>query len=251
MPDIKKEKTMAGINGVSIILPALNEEKNIKPLIEEIRNYFSNSTINYEIIIVDDGSTDSTGEIADSLSEEDNRIRVIHHNGNLGYGKAIRDGFDAGKYDCLFYTDADRQFRINDIDLFLTAMNCNDYDMVVGYRQDRQDNIMRKFLSWSFNRVICMMFSIQSRDIDCAFKMIRKDSYNRLNLSSDDFLIDMEMLAKASLKMMHVTEIPVKHYPRAEGESTVSLVKTLTNLLKIFSFYFEFRKLKKEKMPAT
>ncbi len=236
--------------GLSIILPALNEEKNIGPLIEEIRTHFANSKMNYEIIVVNDGSTDSTGKILDALAAEDPSIHVIHHNGNKGYGISIRDGFDAGRYDYLFYTDADRQFRIKEIDSLLLLIHQENADMVVGYRVDRQDNAFRKFLSWCFNKTICIMFSVECRDIDCAFKLFRKQSYKLLHLSSDDFLIDTEMLANARLNNLRVLQSPVKHYPRAEGESTVSIGKTLANLKKLFSFYFDYKINKKKTLTS-
>ena len=138
--------------GISIILPALNEEENIEALVAQIQNYFATSSLSYEIIVVDDGSTDRTGNIADRLAANSDNITVLHHATNLGYGKSLRDGFQIGRHEYLFYTDADMQFKIDSLDLFMPFIKKGEPDMVVGYRVGRQDTALRKFLAWCWNR---------------------------------------------------------------------------------------------------
>jgi glycosyltransferase involved in cell wall biosynthesis len=229
--------------GISIVLPALNEEQNIEDLVDEIRAYFSSRQIQYEIIIVDDGSTDKTGQIADRLSQGDSNISIIHHSVNKGYGKSLRDGFQAAKYGYPFYTDADKQFKISSLDKFQPFLEDGGYDMIIGYRVDRQDIFLRKFLAWGFNKIVSILFSLKVKDIDCAFKLFKRTSYRKLVLTADDFLIDTEMLVRARLHRFKFTQVGVKHYPRARGESTVSFKHVLATIKGINALYWDVKKL--------
>jgi len=227
---------------VSIILPALNEEDNLKALVNEIIDYFNTKHIGCAVIVVNDGSTDKTGEIADKLSITYKNVSVIHHPENKGYGKSLKDGFQAGKHEYLFFTDADRQFKINSMDKFLPFMKEGEVDMAIGYRIDRKDSSLRKFLAWCFNRTISILFSFNYKDIDCAFKLFKKEALDSLEIKSDDFLINTEILAKAKLKGLKVVQIGVEHYPRLEGESTVSCQSILSTLKRIISLYQEIKR---------
>ena len=228
--------------GISIILPALNEEGNIEVLVDQIKNYFKTNSISYEIIIVDDGSTDQTGSIADRLAGEHENITVIHHPVNQGYGKSLRDGFLEGRHEYLFYTDADLQFKINSLDLFVPHMQKGEADMVVGYRVGRQDAWLRKFLAWGYNKFSSTLFSLQVKDIDCAFKLFKKQSYLKLDLLANDFLIDAEILTKARMKNFTIEQIGVQHYPRAAGETTVSFKHVLQTLKGLAALYLQTKK---------
>ena len=235
--------------GISIILPALNEARNIEKLSEEIVGYCENKNIPYEIIIINDGSSDETGKIADTLASENKNISVIHHTKNEGYGKSLKDGFQAGKHEYLFFTDADRQFKINNLDAFSPLMKEGKVDMVIGYRIDRKDSPLRKFLAWCFNRAISILYSLNYKDIDCAFKLFKRESFESLEIRSDDFLINTEILEKAKLKGQKVVQIGVEHYPRLEGESTVSFESIKSTLKRIVSLYQEIENWKK-KLPS-
>jgi glycosyltransferase involved in cell wall biosynthesis len=229
---------------ISIVLPALNEEDNIESLVGQIKNYFKTNLIPYEIIIVDDGSTDQTGSIADRLAGEYEDITVIHHPENQGYGKSLRDGFHAGRHEYLFYTDADLQFKINSLDLFMPYMQKGEADMVVGYRIGRQDPWLRKFLAWGYNKFSSILFSLKVKDIDCAFKLFKKQSYLKLELLSNDFLIDTEILSKARTNKFIIEQVGVQHYPRAAGETTVSFKHILETLKGLAVLYFTNKKVK-------
>jgi glycosyltransferase involved in cell wall biosynthesis len=229
---------------ISIVLPALNEEDNIESLVGQIKNYFKTNLIPHEIIIVDDGSTDQTGSIADRLAGEYEDITVIHHPENQGYGKSLRDGFHAGRHEYLFYTDADLQFKINSLDLFMPYMQKGEADMVVGYRIGRQDPWLRKFLAWGYNKFSSILFSLKVKDIDCAFKLFKKQSYLKLELLSNDFLIDTEILSKARTNKFIIEQVGVQHYPRAAGETTVSFKHILETLKGLAVLYFTNKKVK-------
>lgn len=230
--------------GISVTLPALNEVQNIKALSEEIIRYFEEKKLPYEIIIVNDGSTDGTGECADVLASKYNTISVIHHKVNEGYGKSLKDGFHASKYEYLFFCDADRQFKINSLDTFLPHVDAK-ADMVIGYRIARKDTFSRVFLSGCFNRLIRMIFTLKYNDIDCAFKLFKKEVFERLEIQSDDFLFNTELLAKAQLKKLCIIQVGVKHYPRVQGTSTVSPKHIVQTLKRLFSLYREIEEFKK------
>ena len=229
-------------SGISIILPALNEEQNIEGLSKEIMEYFEQRNIPYELIIVDDGSTDNTGHIADTLAQKYPTVVTIHHNHNKGYGKSLRDGFEAGRQDYLFFTDADRQFRIKSFDSFLPLFEEGRVDMIIGFRIDRKDNRLRKFLAWCYNRIVRTLFSLPYRDIDCAFKLFKKDVFRSLELTSDDFLFNAELLAKAQVKKYAIVQLGVEHHPRSGGTSTVSYDFIYLTLQRLYALYREVRR---------
>lgn len=163
--------------GISIVLPALNEADNLETLIHDSIDYFNKRDIPFEIIVVNDGSTDRTGEVADGLAEAYGHLSVIHHARNEGYGKSLKDGFRASRYDYLFFTDSDHQFRIDNLDKFIPFMEEGKGDMIIGYRMNRQDGSLRKCLAYCFNQIAARLFSIAYKDIDCAFKLFRKSDF--------------------------------------------------------------------------
>jgi len=136
------------INSISIILPALSEEGNIEAAVKDIQSYFHSREEKYELIVINDGSTDSTGEIAERLAKENGSVRVIHHSINKGYGSALMEGFESSKYKYVFFTDSDRQFDIKGLDILLPLIKTDAVEIIIGYRLKRQDPFIRRFLSW-------------------------------------------------------------------------------------------------------
>lgn len=232
--------------GVSTILPALNEEDNLEALVTEIMDYFNTKHIPYEIIIIDDGSSDGTRTTAGTLASQYKTVSVIHHKQNKGYGNSLKDGFRASAYKYLFFTDADKQFRINSLDRFLPLMKEGNVDMVIGYRIDRKDTPLRKFLAWCFNKIVSMLFSLNYKDIDCAFKLFKREVFESLEVKADDFLFNAELLAKAQLKNFRIVQIGVDHYPRLKGKSTISYKFIPLTIKKLFSLCREVKDFKKK-----
>ena len=248
---MKKPNETEGLNqGISIILPAFNEEDNLESSIKDVIDYFDSKERKYEIIVVNDGSTDKTGEIAHTLSTLHENISVIHHSTNKGYGNSLNDGFHAGKCEYLFFTDADRQFRIDSLDKFLPFMEEGKVDMIIGYRIDRKDNPLRKFFSNCFNGIVRILFSLDYKDTDCAFKLFKKGAFESLKIKSDDFLFNAELLAKAKVKKLKIVQLGVDHYPRHGGESTISYKHIFQTLKKLFFLYRELKDFRgKESSP--
>jgi uncharacterized protein (TIRG00374 family) len=206
---------------ITVFFPCYNESENVEKQALDVDRVLREITDDYEVIIVDDGSTDGTSEIADRLAEEHEHVRVVHHPYNLGYGVALKRGFKEAKKNLVLYTDGDNQFDIRDIKKMLPLMR-EGVDMVVGYRADRKDKPLRKFVSRVYNFVIRVFFGLKVRDIDCAFKLFRRSVFDRINIKSERFLIDTEILVKSKRAGLSVVESEVKHLPRTVGKSTVS-----------------------------
>lgn len=233
---------------VSFIMPAYNEVENIEEAVARAGEALSRYASLFEIIVVDDGGTDGTGELLDELAKKNPALRPIHHERNQGYGSALKTGFTSAKHDLVFYTDADNQFDVDEIKFFLPLSE--KYDLVSGFRIYRYDAVIRCFLSWGFNRLCRAMFGIRVRDIDCAFKLFRREIFDSFTMESKDFFIDAEILAKARARGFSINELGVKHFPRKAGRATVrssDIPRTLRELLRIW-ISIHFRE-KKEKAP--
>ncbi len=222
---------------ISAVLPAYNEEENIETAVEKmVRVLESLPMTDYEVIVVNDGSVDATGEISDRLARENPRVRVFHHRPNRGYAEALKTGFTNARHQLIFYTDSDNQFDVRELKNFLGAID--DYDIVCGFRIYRFDPLTRLVLSWGFNLLVRITFRIRVRDIDCAFKLFRREVFDKVTIESKKFFVDAEVLAKARYHKFSMTEIGVRHYPRPAGRSTVRpshVLSTLRELAKIWA----------------
>ena len=216
---------------VSVFFPCYNEQDNITRVVEQALTVLEKSGIDFEIIIVDDGSSDSTGQIADRLAGRNGRIKVVHHHTNLGYGAALQSGFKAATKELVFYTDGDGQFDISEMPPLLPLME--KYDIVSCYRLNRQDNLIRKINAWCWTKLVCLLFGMKIRDIDCAFKLYKRQIFDNIKVSSTGALVDAEILARAVRKGYCVTQKGVHHYPRTAG------VQTGANLRVIFRAFKE------------
>ena len=211
---MKKEKI-----GISCVFPAYNEETNIERAIREAVKVFNDLNIDYEIIVVDDGSEDRTSEITLSLARKNKNIRSIKHHINRGYADALKTGFKSAVKTFVFYTDADNQFDLKDIAKTLPLIK--DADMVIGYRLERADNFIRKAGSFGYNLLARKLLKLEVKDIDCAFKLFRREIFEKIEIETKAWLVDTEILAKARKYNMIIKEIGVKHLPRQHGKVTV------------------------------
>ncbi len=170
----------------------------------------------FEVIVVDDGSTDGTTAVADGLSARDRRVRVVHHATNRGYGAAVRSGLAAARLEWIFYTDSDGQFDLDEIDLLLAeADRC---DAVIGYRRHRSDGAVRRLNQTLWAAVVRATLGVAVRDVDCAFKLLRRSYVERvMPLESEGAVISAELLVKLQRAGARVTQVGVTHYPRSAG----------------------------------
>jgi glycosyltransferase involved in cell wall biosynthesis len=211
--------------GLSIVLPAYNEEENVASAVEEVSAAAQQLGMDYEIILVNDGSTDRTGEIARELEQRIPNFRLVEHYPNRGYGGSLKAGFAAATKDLIAFIPADKQFVFGEISRFLEAIN--QADIVSGYRAARQDSLIRKFNAFGWNTLVRLLFGYLCRDIDCGFKLFRREILEHMTLVSDGAMIDTEFLAGAKARGFRITEVPVTHLPRVAGHPTGANVKVV------------------------
>ncbi len=203
---------------ISVFFPCYNEEENVGRTTEKALGVLEKLNADFEVIIVDDGSSDGTGKIVADIADRDDRVKVVRHPRNLGYGAALQSGFEAATKELVFYTDGDGQFDISEMPPLLELMA--QYDIVSAYRLDRKDSAMRKINGWCWTRLVCLLFGLKIRDIDCAFKLYKREIFDNMELSSTGALIDTEILARAARKGYRITQKGVHHYPRTAGEQS-------------------------------
>ncbi len=224
------------VGGISFIMPAYNEEECIEAAVTEAHKAVKEITDTFEIVIVDDGSADRTPELLAGLSAKFPELRIVRHNKNIGYGAALRSGFTAAKMPLVFYTDSDCQFDPREIPALLPFIGDN--DIVAGYRIRRKDNLLRFLVSRSYNLMIRTLFGVRVRDINCAFKMFRREVFDVLKIESDQFFVTAEIFAKARRLGLSVREVGVNHFPRRAGRPTVhpaDIPRTLKEILQVRS----------------
>jgi len=216
-PADQREDPRAPVS-ITVFFPCYNEQDNVARVAQQAVATLEALQADYEVLIVDDGSSDATGRIADEIADDNPRIRAIHHPQNLGYGAALQSGFRAATKELVFYTDGDGQFDIGEMPALLPLLA--DYDIVSCYRMQRQDSFMRKINGWLWTRVIRLAFSLRIRDVDCAFKLYRRALFDDIRMESTGALIDTEILARAQRKGYRITQRGVRHYPRTAGQQT-------------------------------
>lgn len=204
--------------GLSLILPAHNEEANIEHVVDDALAVLPDFTDDFEIIVVNDGSRDATRDIVETLARRHPVVRTVNHPVNRGYGAAVTSGIKASTRPFVMFMDADRQFRIEDLaDLspFVGA-----FDVVAGFRMERHDPLHRRLFAEIFNVTVRVLFGVHLRDIDCAFKVFRGDMVRSLDLSAPGALINTEMQAKLRRMGATLQQVGVSHYPRIAGHAT-------------------------------
>lgn len=228
-------------------MPAFNEEKNIGVAIDEAISFLKKNFKKYELIIVNDGSSDRTREIAEEYSKKTKEIRVINHPRNLMYGRAFKTGFESSRNELIFYTDSDRQFNLEEIHNLMKYVES--YDLVIGFRRNRQDKKMRVIFSQIYNLALRFLLNIEFRDIDCAFKIVHKRVIDKIKPFTSIRSADSELLSKAIKHGFSIKQLPVTHFPRVAGTSEAEVRKGFFSFVKvsiIFSLFFETLSLRRQ-----
>jgi len=200
---------------ISIVLPAFNEEANIERAMTSATLAAERLCGDHEILVVDDGSVDATAKLVEAASATDPRIKLLKHDGNKGYGEALRTGFTAAKMDLVFFTDSDNQFDLNELEAFLPFSDR--VDVVAGFRVRRNDPWLRVLIGLSWNRLVRLAFYVPVRDIDCAFKLFRREVFDELDLESVGAMVNTELMVKIGRSGNSIVELGVSHYPRVGG----------------------------------
>ena len=195
-----------------------NEEGNIDEAVQGALNVLPTVARSFEIIIVNDGSVDRTGECAESWARRDSRVRVVHHPNNRGYGAALQSGINASRFAWVFLTDGDNQFHLEDLRKFLPLRD--ERTVLTGYRSERHDPPHRRFNAWLYNRGIALLFGVRVHDVDCAFKLFPPGFFEGMTLVSSGAVIDLEILVRARRKGYGIVELPVRHRSRTWGNQS-------------------------------
>jgi glycosyltransferase involved in cell wall biosynthesis len=206
---------------LSLFFPTYNEEENIRELLHTTLNVVQSSPYvgDYELLVIDDGSRDRTRELAESVARTHPQVRVVSHTKNKGYGAALKTGIREARMDYIFFTDADLQFDIVELNSLLAQLAEHE-DLVVGYRAPRRDPFMRLVNAKVWNILNRLLFGLKVRDIDCAFKLFRRDLVQKLRLRSNGAMINAEMLIRLARSGVTIKEIPVTHLARVSGSPT-------------------------------
>jgi glycosyltransferase involved in cell wall biosynthesis len=224
------------VHELSVVLPAFNEEENIEAVVRKCVAFLDTRVPTYELLVVNDGSRDRTGEILNRLAAELPCLRPVHHPQNRGYGSALRSGFDAATKRFVFYMDGDGQFDIHDLEVVLPLASDEDH-IVTGFRIERRDPFIRRLNAKLFGGwLVRLMLNVRVRDLNCAFKLIPKKVLNAITLESTGALINAEMYGRAVRKGFGIREVGVHHYPRTAGVQTGAHLSVI-----IKAFYDLFR----------
>ncbi len=210
--------TTGKLDSLSVFFPFYNEEENIEAQTKQALKIIPQFARKFEIILVDDGSTDKTGQIGQKLAASHSNVVLVSHQKNRGYGGALKTGFKSSQYDWIFFSDGDRQFDLEEMGKLLPFTK--QADLVIGYRKKRADTFIRLLNAKLFNWLIKLLFGLKVVDVDCAFKLIKKEVVDSLELKSDGALISSELLIKAQKAGFKIAQTPVSHYPRKTGQPT-------------------------------
>ena len=203
---------------ISAVLPAYNEEKVIASTVNSMVDTLASLTDDYEVIVVNDGSRDSTRQVVEALSARNPRIRCVSHPVNRGYGAAVGTGFASATKELVFMTDGDKQFDARELAQFLPAIQ--DADLVIGYRAPRMDPAMRRLNGWGWNLVVRLLFGYVARDVDCAFKLFRRSILDTIHVQSTGATFSAEFLIRARRAGYRIVEMRATHFPRTAGRAT-------------------------------
>jgi len=227
------------IDKISVFLPFYNEEDNVREVTEKTKKVITKAFSTWELLLIDDGSKDRTGEILARLAARDRHLRLLQHPQNRGYGAALKSGFYSARYPWIAFIDGDNQFDFSQITEFVEKQKQTRADMVIGYYKKRRVPFFRKLNTFGWQTVVFLLFGLRVRDIDCAFKLVSKrviDTIPRLESERGAF-ISSELLIKAQKYGFKIVEIPVDHFPaRREGTGARLnvIIKSFTDLFSLW-----------------
>jgi glycosyltransferase involved in cell wall biosynthesis len=221
---------------ISVFFPAYNEEANVGALCLKTASVLKRIANKWEVIAVDDGSKDRTAQVVSALHKKNKNIRLVSHVTNQGYGAAVKTGFASARYEWIFLTDGDGQFDVEEMEGMVPLLA--DHDLVIGYRIDRADPLQRKLNAFAWGTLVRTLFWFWgARDIDCAFKFVRRDVFKTFQLETTGAMISTELLVKAHKNGFRIVEKGVHHYPRRAGQQTGAKLSVIARAFKELFLY--------------
>lgn len=228
------------IEELSVFLPTYNEESNIRQVVLKTANVLETVAEKWELLIINDGSIDSTKEVVLDLIKFDKKIRLVNHDKNKGYGAALASGFYNAKFSWIAFIDSDGQFDFAEITNFIEKQKSTNADLVIGYYKSRKVSFSKIITSKLWEFLVYLFFGLKVHDVDCGFKLISKkvlDKISRLESERGAF-VSSELLIKAKKAGFKIEEVPVTHYPRTKGEGTGRninvIIKSFADLFKLW-----------------
>ena len=208
---------------LSIFFPAYNEEDNIALVVKEALKIAPQVSEDFEVIVVDDGSSDRTAQVVREISKEFPQVRLVSHGKNRGYGAALKTGMESATKDYIFYCDSDNQFDLSELPRLVELID--ESDLVIGYRLNRQDPWMRVVMARVYNLLVRLLFGLRVRDVDCGFKLFRRGILDQLSLTlrSKGYLLETALLVKAQKAGFKIKEVGVQHRPRVRGNTSFAV----------------------------
>ncbi|MCL5409626.1 MAG: glycosyltransferase family 2 protein [Patescibacteria group bacterium] len=231
------------VSELSAFFPAYNEEKNIAQTVDRAFSVLSKLPLKkFEVIVINDGSQDKTDQVLEKLQKKYTQLRVITHHPNKGYGEAIKSGLYNAKYDWIVFTDADGQFDFSEVENLLAKIN--QAPVVVGFRLNRQDSLLRKFNGWGWTLLANILLGINIRDVDCAFKLIKKEVIDHIPhlQSTRGGMISPELIARIRKAGYPIVEVGVHHFSRSHGRQTGANIRVIIkSFIDLFKLWWQLR----------
>ena len=228
------------IPGISVFLPSHNEEGNVERVVRSYLAELPRVADDFEVIVVDDGSRDRTGEIAERLAAEDSRVKVVRHPVNRGYGGAVISGIRAATKQYVLLCDGDGQFDPSDVERLTRFVP--EYDVVAGHRVHRADHLIRRINGKAWTVLVRVLLGITISDIDCGFKLFKREKLEGMDLRAHGAMISTELMARLAGRNAKVIEVDVKHLPRLTGEQSGANLKVVARAFKeLIALYRELR----------
>lgn len=222
--------SVSKLREISVFFPCFNEQENIPKLVSSALEFLPSIADDFQIILVNDGSVDQTKLVAQKYADENQQVELVSHEINRGYGAALRTGFLSAKKELVFYTDGDNQFDIKELPRLIELKD--KYDIVSGYRLRRQDSFSRKLNAALYNFALFILFGLRIRDVDCAFKLYKRELFDKIEIISNGALVDAEILIKAKRLGYKIGQCGVSHFPRAAGKQTGANIKVILRAFK-------------------
>lgn len=231
---------MQKLSSLSVFFPCYNEEENIPALLSQALAVLPTYAKRFEIIVVNDGSTDNTKEVVRQIAQNNPQVVMVSHMKNRGYGASLQTGIKKAKYEWTFWTDGDLQFDLNNLASFVP--HAETHNAIIGYRKHRADTFIRKVNGELYTQLINILFGLRVRDIDCAFKLIQSDLLKDMKLTATGAFTSAEILIRLKEKGIQFKQVSTPHYPRKRGTPTGGSLRVIFRGIKeTVQFYIQCR----------